>query len=256
MSDMHARFSDPADRRAVRSLLGLAGAKSRSGVAGSSTVSRGTKADGKLRTLLKQKIAETDHLQGLLCSLELPVLYLSADLRLRRFSQAAAKLFGLEAVDIGSRLDRRWPKAPMQAMVNACRTGAPCSRVARGMDGKEWQLQMLPHAAHSGAGSGVMVILLARQETDPVDQPAPCEKTDLTPRQRQVMDRVLAGHPSKNIAADLKISQRTVENHRAAIMQRTGATSLPALARLAIGADVGGDRKAITTEHLLIAALR
>ncbi len=47
---------------------------------------------------------------------------------------------------------------------------------------------------------------------------------------------VLDGQPSKNSAADLGISQRTVENHRAAIMQRTGATSLPALARLALAA--------------------
>ena len=69
--------------------------------------------------------------------------------------------------------------------------------------------------------------------------PAPLQ--GLTKRQYQVMDLVLAGHPSKNIAVDLGISQRTVENHRAAIMRRTGATSLPALARLAIGADVVGD---------------
>ena len=59
---------------------------------------------------------------------------------------------------------------------------------------------------------------------------------DLTPRQREIMDMVLAGHPSKNIAADLHISQRTVENHRAAIMKRTGSKSLPALARLALAA--------------------
>ena len=56
--------------------------------------------------------------------------------------------------------------------------------------------------------------------------------SSLTPRQRQIMDLVLAGHPSKNIAADLGISQRTVENHRAAIMQKTETTSLPELARL------------------------
>lgn len=55
----------------------------------------------------------------------------------------------------------------------------------------------------------------------------------LTPRQRDIMARVLEGHPSKNIAADLRISQRTVENHRAAIMKKTGSTSLAALARLA-----------------------
>jgi two-component system CheB/CheR fusion protein len=58
----------------------------------------------------------------------------------------------------------------------------------------------------------------------------------LTPRQRQIMERVLAGHPSKNIAADFGISQRTVENHRASIMKKTGSKSLPALARLALAA--------------------
>ena len=59
----------------------------------------------------------------------------------------------------------------------------------------------------------------------------------LTARQRQIMELVLAGHPSKNIAADLGISQRTVENHRAAVMKKTGSHSLSALIRLALAAD-------------------
>jgi len=59
----------------------------------------------------------------------------------------------------------------------------------------------------------------------------------LTHRQHDIMQRVLSGHPSKNIAADLHISQRTVENHRSEIMKRTGARSLPELARLALAAD-------------------
>ena len=59
----------------------------------------------------------------------------------------------------------------------------------------------------------------------------------LTSRQRQILELVLAGHPSKNIAADLGISQRTVENHRAAIMRKTGTKSLPVLARLAVAAE-------------------
>ncbi|WP_454918621.1 chemotaxis protein CheB [Xanthobacter sediminis] len=62
----------------------------------------------------------------------------------------------------------------------------------------------------------------------------------LTLRQRQILDLVLAGHPSKNIAADLGISQRTVENHRAAIMKKTGAKSLPALARIVLAATWNG----------------
>ena len=58
----------------------------------------------------------------------------------------------------------------------------------------------------------------------------------LTPRQREVMTLVVAGRASKRIAVDLNISQRTVENHRASIMRKTGAASLPALARLALAA--------------------
>jgi FixJ family two-component response regulator len=58
----------------------------------------------------------------------------------------------------------------------------------------------------------------------------------LTARQRQIMELVIAGYPSKNIALDLGISQRTVENHRAAIMKKTESKSLPALAKVAFGA--------------------
>ena len=58
----------------------------------------------------------------------------------------------------------------------------------------------------------------------------------LTQRQHQIMEMVLAGHRNKNIAADLGISQRTVEKHRALIMKKAGVTSLPALARLGLAA--------------------
>jgi len=60
----------------------------------------------------------------------------------------------------------------------------------------------------------------------------------LTPRQREVLRRVLAGEPSKNIAADLNISQRTVENHRSEIMHKMKVRSIPALVKLAIDSDV------------------
>jgi two-component system, chemotaxis family, CheB/CheR fusion protein len=76
--------------------------------------------------------------------------------------------------------------------------------------------------------------LLASQES------AASAIAGLTPRQRQIMELVLAGHPSKNISADLGISQRTVENHRASIMEKTGSKSLPALARLAFAAAANG----------------
>lgn len=73
--------------------------------------------------------------------------------------------------------------------------------------------------------------------TTPVKANAFVRVADLTPRQHEIMEMVLAGHPSKNIAADLGISQRTVENHRAAIMKKTGSRSLPALGRFGLAAE-------------------
>jgi DNA-binding NarL/FixJ family response regulator len=42
----------------------------------------------------------------------------------------------------------------------------------------------------------------------------------LTPRERDVMDYVVSGKPNKIIAAELGVSQRTVEAHRARIFQK------------------------------------
>ena len=79
----------------------------------------------------------------------------------------------------------------------------------------------------------------------------------LTPRQRQIMDLVLAGNPSKNIAADLGISQRTVETHRASIMKKAGVKSLPALARLALAAaETAADERPVECESSITLAPR
>lgn len=59
----------------------------------------------------------------------------------------------------------------------------------------------------------------------------------LTARQREILDLITAGHPSKNIAADLQISQRTVENHRAAIARKTCSKSLSDVVHTAICAN-------------------
>lgn len=125
---------------------------------------------------------------------------------------------------------------------------------------------LLPAIMLSGCGSiGVAVRAMKAGATDYLEKPASCAELTasidraltlsrnakssfdsqanaaaqidgLTPRQHQVMEKVLAGHLSKNIAADLHISRRTVENHRASIMRKTCVKSLPALARLAVTA--------------------
>jgi FixJ family two-component response regulator len=59
----------------------------------------------------------------------------------------------------------------------------------------------------------------------------------LTPRERQVLKLVTAGKPNKIMAADLGVSQRTVEIHRANLMEKMGATSLAHLVRMEMAAD-------------------
>lgn len=54
----------------------------------------------------------------------------------------------------------------------------------------------------------------------------------LSPREREVLDGLVAGLPNKTIAYDLNISARTVEVHRANLMTRMGAHSLADLVRM------------------------
>jgi len=58
----------------------------------------------------------------------------------------------------------------------------------------------------------------------------------LTPREAQIMEMIVDGSANKVIAIDLGISERTVEIHRARVMEKTGATSLAQLVRMAIKA--------------------
>ena len=55
----------------------------------------------------------------------------------------------------------------------------------------------------------------------------------LTPREREVMARVVAGLLNKEIAAELRTSETTVKTHRRQVMEKMGANSLPELVRMA-----------------------
>jgi two-component system response regulator FixJ len=75
-----------------------------------------------------------------------------------------------------------------------------------------------PGGQHSAAGVGASRLAL------------------LSVREREVLEGLLAGLPNKSIAYDLGISPRTVEIHRARVMDKMGARSLSELVRLALAA--------------------
>jgi two-component system, LuxR family, response regulator FixJ len=54
----------------------------------------------------------------------------------------------------------------------------------------------------------------------------------LTPREREVFERVAGGQANKVVAIELGISERTVEIHRSQVMHKTGARSLADLVRM------------------------
>ncbi len=84
----------------------------------------------------------------------------------------------------------------------------------------------LAHAARSGrehlAASDALVRLAA-----------------LTPRERDVLDGMVLGRPNKLIAYDLDIATRTVEVHRANLMEKLAARSLSDVLRIAFSAGLG-----------------
>ena len=56
----------------------------------------------------------------------------------------------------------------------------------------------------------------------------------LSPREVQVLQGIVAGKPNKVISAELNISLKTVEAHRASVMKKMGVKSVPELVRLVL----------------------
>ena len=60
------------------------------------------------------------------------------------------------------------------------------------------------------------------------------QRETLTPREREVLTLVTSGKANKVMAADLGLSQRTIEIHRARVMEKMGASSLAHLVRMVL----------------------
>jgi len=144
-----------------------------------------------------------------------------------------------------------------------------------GMDGRELQRELasrgcrLPIIFITGHGDVPMAVdamkagaadfiekpfdpedLLASVRCQMDDSPAATEVADseltarhgqLTPREQEVMAQVVRGLQNKQIAYELDISPRTVELHRARVMEKMRARNLPALTRMALALGIPVD---------------
>jgi len=194
--------------------------------------------DAEIRTSLRQLLELQGHAVADFASAE---TFLAA---YRAGAEACllvdAHLPGMDGVDLLAALRARGDHVPVILItgygdvglaVNAMRSGA-CDFLEKPVGGDE----LLASIARAlGVARDICLV-------DADNTAAAARVAGLTERQVEVMTMVLAGHPNKNIAADLGISQRTVENHRAAVMHRMGVKSLPELARLVLRAESAGPR--------------
>lgn len=74
--------------------------------------------------------------------------------------------------------------------------------------------------------------LLARIHEEPAPVASPLDM--LTPREREVFERIAHGDTNKTIAARLGISPRTVETHRESLMGKLGIRTVAGLTKLAL----------------------
>lgn len=81
--------------------------------------------------------------------------------------------------------------------------------------------------------------LEARRREDVLSDEARSLVERLTPREREVLIGLVEGHTNKVIAEQLAISPRTVEIHRANVMEKMGAGSLSTVLRIAFAAGIG-----------------
>lgn len=203
-----------------------------------------TARNSQLLELLRRQRSTADELQNILYSTKVATLFLDKSLNVKFHTPATELIFTGISGDVGRPFTGLISLSADTAFVVDARAVllslVPLEREIEIGTGNWFLRRILPYRTHNDTVEGVVVTFTPINERKRIrlsaNNPATWHIAGLTARQRQIMTMVLDGQPSKNIAADLNISRRTVENHRASIMKRTGAKSLPALARLALAA--------------------
>jgi DNA-binding NarL/FixJ family response regulator len=146
-------------------------------------------------------------------------------------------LMGLNGVEVATRLSREAPAvksvilsdlADAQTVANVLRSGAkgyilkstPPNQLSRALT------DVYEGRVHVSSGVSKKLLSPGKSSRSSRDR--------LTPRQREILQMVAEGWSTKQIAQILRISVKTVETHRAQLMDRLGIFDVPGLVRYAI----------------------
>jgi len=128
-----------------------------------------------------------------------------------------------------------WPVIIMTAHGDIATAVAAMRLGARNFIEKPFEEDTLMLALDDG-----FALLSRKDELDLTVAAAMARLECLTPREREVLDGLAAGQTNKMIAIDLGISPRTVEIHRANLMDKLGVQTLPQALRIALVVELGG----------------
>jgi two-component system response regulator FixJ len=141
---------------------------------------------------------------------------------------------GMDGLELQSELIRRGCKMPVIVVTGHADVGLAVRAMKSGaLDfiEKPYSEEDVLRAVH-----GAMLRTSDSRQTNALAEAAQTRIGALTPRERDVLQRLVGGRPNKVIAHELGISPRTVEIHRANLMEKLACRSLAEAVRTAINA--------------------
>jgi DNA-binding NarL/FixJ family response regulator len=144
----------------------------------------------------------------------------------------------LNGIDAAASIARDGPPNTRAVMLSMHSGGGYVrAALAAGASGyvlKESGIDELEHALRTVLRGERYVAPSLAHYLDQVDAGEIVERPPLTPRQREVLQLIAEGHSTRAIADKLTVSVKTIETHRAQIMERLGIRDVASLTRYAL----------------------
>jgi DNA-binding NarL/FixJ family response regulator len=142
---------------------------------------------------------------------------------------------GLQGLDVAARLARTTPEVRVVIVSDQADAHSVSSAIRSGAKG--YVLKAAPPSALARAIRAIMrggIHMSSGVSKRLLQGPSRATRSPLTPRQREILRMIADGWSTKQIAQILRISVKTVETHRAQLMDRLGIFDVPGLVRYAL----------------------